>query len=149
MFPVAVAFDSEGTLDNTMNYYEITFSDPFLPVLAVPVQDGHSAGYRSLADRAFSPAGPCPTGCHDDPVRHNPDDFPEEQRDVIRMLNVVLGAFQDGRLPGLQMCSPEYAARQVRVTIWPDDQAVRDALAELLPPGRVQITVQKIDARAY
>lgn len=41
MFPVAVAFDSEGTLDNTMNYYEITFSDPFLPVLAVPVQDGH------------------------------------------------------------------------------------------------------------
>jgi hypothetical protein len=81
-------------------------------------------------------------------VRHNPDDFPEEQREVIRMLNVVIDAHKDGRLPGLQMCSPDSAARRVKITLWPDDRHARLTLAELLPANNVDIAIQRIDAGA-
>lgn len=82
-------------------------------------------------------------------MRLSLDNFPEDQREVVRMLYVVMDAHEAGRLPGLQRCSRDYRAHRVKVTIWPDDVAARETLAALLPPDAVEITVERHDARAY
>jgi hypothetical protein len=76
------------------------------------------------------------------------DDFPEDKRPVIRTLNALLAAQEDGRIPRAATGGgPDYEAGQAVLHIPEENEDFRRAVAAVLAPGTYRIVVQPVYGR--
>ena len=75
------------------------------------------------------------------------DDLPAHMRPTVELVNRFMQALYDGRVGPRhlwQSAGPDYDQERVVISIYPDDDFFRDAVARVMPPDSYIIEIDRV-----